>query len=340
MISVIIPAFNVAVCLERCIESIFRQSYSSHEVIVVNDGSTDATADLLRNYGDRITVVSQANQGASAARNHGLRLARGDFVAFLDADDFWLPDFLSRSLEFFEQYPEADAVSTGQKNISWNGEVVISPPLLRNGSAKREARLLSEFFPFWAAQDHIRTGTSVIRRSLIDRAGLMREDLRLAEDLEYWGYLATFGTWGFIPEVLWIGDGTACDAAQGWLAKYRQRGKDCPTVEDWQQRIRPRLKDGDREGFRLVRGRVAQTFTYAKLLGGDFRGARHIAQCYGADFPENVVSRLFRLFATKQPVAWRVMSLAFLCREACRGWRLRQAQFKCADGSLSAPKVP
>jgi glycosyltransferase involved in cell wall biosynthesis len=182
LISVIIPAFNAALCLERCLESVFRQTHLWPEVIVIDDGSTDTTADILCKYTDRITYVSQENRGPSAARNYGLRLAKGDFVAFLDADDFWLPDFLSHCLAFFEQYPEADAVSTGQKIITGKGEAIINPPILRDGSEKQEARLLSDFFPFWAAQDHIRTGSCLLRRTLIERAGNMREDLRIGED--------------------------------------------------------------------------------------------------------------------------------------------------------------
>jgi glycosyltransferase involved in cell wall biosynthesis len=332
LISVIIPAFNAAVCIERCLESVLRQSYSNYEVIVVNDGSTDRTADVLRGYGDRIRHFSQENQGPSAARNHGLSLAKGAFVAFLDADDYWLPDFLSRCIKFFEQYPKAEAVSTGQKIITWKGEVQINPTILRGDQEKQDARLLFEFFPFWAEQDHIRTGSCMLRKALVDRAGPMREDLRIGEDLEYWGYLATFGAWGFIPEILWVGDGAPSAAAQGWLTKYQQGRKMCPTVEDWQQRLAPRLRDNDQEGFRVVRGRVAQTYAHAKLLGGDIRGARHIAQRYGPDFPVNMVSRLFRLFAAKGLPTWRFMSVILLCREAVKGWRLQRSHYRTQGG--------
>jgi glycosyltransferase involved in cell wall biosynthesis len=332
LVSVIIPAFNAEICLERCLESVFRQTPAHYEVIVIDDGSTDKTADILLRYAGRIIHASQENRGPSAARNHGLRFAKGEFVAFLDADDYWLPEFLSRCLEFFKKYPEADAVSTGQKIITWKGEVSINPPILRDGSENQDARLLSEFFSFWAAQDHIRTGSCVIRKTIIDRAGPMREDLRLAEDLEYWGYLATFGIWGFIPEVLWVGDGTPCAAANGWLARNRQRRQTCSTIENWQQRIVPRLRNVDSKGFGVVRGRIAQTFAYAKILGGDIPGARDITQRYGAYFPLNKVSRLFRFFAYKGLMAWKVMSLAFLCHEVGKDLYLRRTHSKSPGG--------
>ena len=281
LISVIIPAFNAAIFIERCLESVLRQSYSHYEVIVVNDGSTDRTADIPRGYGDRIRHFSQENQGPSVARNHGFSLAKGAFVAFLDADDYWLPDFLSRCIEFFEQYPKAEAVSTGQKIITWKGgkgEVHINPPLLRGDQEKQDARLLFEFFPFWAEQDHIRPAACMLRKALVDRAGPMREDLRLGEDLEYWGYLATFGTWGFIPEVLSVSDSYRCAVAQGWLARYRPRWRTCRTVEDWQKRLVPRLKDADWASFRVGAGtgssdiRLCQTSRRRHPRGTAYRG--------------------------------------------------------------------
>lgn len=327
LISVIIPAFNAAIYLDRCLESVFSQTHKNREVIVINDGSTDATADILRKYADRITFTSQENRGPSAARNHGLSLLKGNFVAFLDADDYWLPDFLSRCLNFFEQYPKAEAVSTGQKFITWKGKATINPSLLRDGSEKQEAGLLSDFFRFWAEQDHIRTGSCVLRKNLVNRAGPMREDLRAAEDWEYWGYLSTFGTWGFIPEALWVGNSASSAAAQRGLEKIFQRSKMVPTVEDWQKRIIPRLGSGDWDGFRLVRGRVAQALAFGKLLGGDIQGARQIALRYGPDFPVNPVSRLLRWLAPKGLTAWKALSLALLLREMGKDWRLRKAHY-------------
>jgi hypothetical protein len=339
MISIIIPAYNVDSCLERCLESVLHQSYTCREVIVIEDGSTDTTADIISKYSHKINWASQKNQGPSAARNLGLKLARGDFVAFLDADDFWLPDFLTRCIEFFEKNPETAAVSTGQKIVNWKGEVSINPPLLRDEREKKQPQMLSHFFRFWAEQDHIRTGTCLIRRSLVEKAGHLREELRLGEDLEYWGYLATFGNWGFIPEVLWVGDGFPCAATQGWLNKNRQRRHSCLTVEEWQKRIAPRLRARDRDWFGVVRGRVAQTFAYAKLLGGDISGARQITRCYGEDFPVNPVSRIFKWLAPKGLITWRFASLVFLSREAWKGWRLNKLHGHSGKGvSLSMPQ--
>ena len=93
-ISVVLPVFNRAHCVGRAIDSILWQTYSDRELIVVDDGSTDGTCDRLASFGERIQVIRQANQGPSAARNAGIRAARGKFIAFLDSDDEWLPEKL------------------------------------------------------------------------------------------------------------------------------------------------------------------------------------------------------------------------------------------------------
>lgn len=339
MISVIIPAYNGELFIERCLESVFWQSYSNIEVIVINDGSTDNTETILNKYAERIRYVYHSNRGPSAARNQGLKLAEGEFVAFLDADDYWHPEFLQRCLDFLERYPEADAVSTGQRIIDWRGKIIINPPCIKNSKEQCQAQIISDFFAFWGHQNHLRTGTCLLRRQFVERAGYFREDLRLAEDLEYWGFLACFGTWGFIPEILWVGDSARYTGVSGWLKKLKTRSNVVPCVEDWQKRILTRLGPKDFEGFRLVRGRVAQTFAYAKLLGGDIQGARDITQRYGDDFPDNRVSRLFRQLASKDLTIWRGLALALYWREACKDFYLRKKIFKLSKASNNSALI-
>ena len=95
LVSIIIPAYNAASYLEETILSIYKQSYSTWEVILVNDGSTDNTLELIRSLNDRrITVINQKNAGVAAARNKGLHFAQGEYIVFFDADDLMTPDFL------------------------------------------------------------------------------------------------------------------------------------------------------------------------------------------------------------------------------------------------------
>ena len=99
LVSTIIPCFNRAEVVGDAIESALTQDWQNHEIIVVDDGSTDETADICQRFGTSIVFVKQENRGVSGARNRGLYLAKGEFVAFLDSDDMWLPGKLSAQME-------------------------------------------------------------------------------------------------------------------------------------------------------------------------------------------------------------------------------------------------
>lgn len=102
-VSVIIPTFNRAGCIARAIDSVLAQTYRDREIIVVDDGSTDNTMQVLENYAERIRCIRQDNAGVSAARNAGLRAAQGEWVAFLDSDDTWLPSKLAVQMDLVER---------------------------------------------------------------------------------------------------------------------------------------------------------------------------------------------------------------------------------------------
>src|ERR1700733_8382922 len=105
-VTVVIPAFNAGRIITAALQSVFGQTYRDYEVIVVDDGSTDDTASQLAEWRDRLTYVYQPNGGPGSARNEGLRRARGRLIAFLDADDVWLPRKLERQVAYFDKFPE------------------------------------------------------------------------------------------------------------------------------------------------------------------------------------------------------------------------------------------
>jgi glycosyltransferase involved in cell wall biosynthesis len=286
-VSVIIPAYNAENSLTACIASVLGQTFKPYEVLVINDGSSDRTGEIAKRYGDKIIYIEQENQGQGAARNKGLKRAHGEFIAFLDADDYWRKDFLEHTVTFLEEHQEAIAVSTALVIQYADGGEKIMPACLQNQEKFDRPIILENFFKFWAEQDHVRTGSNLIRKSVIDQAGGQRADLRISQDLEYWGYIATFGKWGFIPEPLWVGCSRTAAIGPGWLKKYKQRRKLCPTVESWEKRIVPRLKSEDIHGFEIVRGRVAASYAHNKILAGDLNGALDIIKKYSASMPRN-----------------------------------------------------
>ncbi len=120
-VSVVIPAYNGALFIGEALESLLNQSCPADQIIVVNDGSTDETAEILRGYADKIQIIDQPNAGVAAARNRGLAAAEGDLVAFLDQDDLLLPDKLRRQVDCLAQHPGAGMLHSGWRLVNAAG---------------------------------------------------------------------------------------------------------------------------------------------------------------------------------------------------------------------------
>lgn len=157
LVSCVVPVFNSERYLGEALESIFQQTHSPLEVIVVDDGSTDATAAVIASQGDRVRAFAQTNSGPAAARNRGVREARGEFVAFLDADDLWVPEKLGRQLERFAERPELHLCFSQLVNF-W------IPELEEEAARFREHRLAKPVPALLAA-------TLLARRTAFDTAG-------------------------------------------------------------------------------------------------------------------------------------------------------------------------
>lgn len=189
LISVIIPAYKIAPFVREALDSVLSQTCASYEVIVVNDGSPD-TEDLeekLKPYARRITYIKQANQGAGAARNAGIRSARGEFVAFLDGDDIWLPDFLAEQLNLLNSdgghdFVYADAVNFSGAKFSRGTNMEFNP----STGPVTAASLIS-------ARCNVVTSSVVARRSLIIEVGLFDADFPNSQDFDLWLRLAKQG---------------------------------------------------------------------------------------------------------------------------------------------------
>lgn len=110
LVSVIMPAYNARPYIAEAMQSVLSQDYPNIELIVVDDGSVDGSAECAKMFGDRVKVIRQANAGVAAARNKGLDEAKGELIAFLDADDVWLPGKISAQVEYLRQHPETAVV--------------------------------------------------------------------------------------------------------------------------------------------------------------------------------------------------------------------------------------
>lgn len=124
-ISVIIPLYNKERHIERTLQSVLEQSYKNYEIIVIDDGSTDKGPEIVKNYlSPQLKLLTQKNRGVSAARNRGLKMAEGDLLTFLDADDTWQPEFLETIASLYNKYPEAGLYATSYQFKEEDGGIV------------------------------------------------------------------------------------------------------------------------------------------------------------------------------------------------------------------------
>ena len=187
LVSVVIPTYNSGRFIAQAIQSVLDQSYARYEVIVIDDGSTDETKDVLREFDGRIRYLYQANRGPSAARNAGIRLARGEYICFLDADDIWTPNKLEVQLTFMEQHPDIGLVFSDEEEISAEGDICQS--LLaqsRFHSDLVSQKPLQDAFRKLLIENRIPTSTVMVRKACFAKAGLFDESLRVVEDRDMW----------------------------------------------------------------------------------------------------------------------------------------------------------
>jgi glycosyltransferase involved in cell wall biosynthesis len=176
-VSVIVPVYNGATHIVATVESVLAQTYTDWELIVVDDGSTDGTTELLRPYRGKFRLIQQSNQGVSAARNHGLRLALGDFVLFLDGDDLLYPDKLKQQVALLETDHLLGAVHSGWRLVDEYGR-----PLRPIRPWQRVPNLsLTD----WLQWKPVFLGAMLFRRSWLQRIDGFRTDLRQAEDTDF-----------------------------------------------------------------------------------------------------------------------------------------------------------
>ncbi len=222
--SVIIPVYNGISYICDAIESAVKQTYKNIEIIVVDDGSTDGLKEVLAPYIKRGTIryFYEENKGLAAARNTGIKNAKGEYIAFLDADDVFLPEKVERQVTYLTEHPECDI----SYSDIWHFYEE-SPE--RNMSLQYVYYSGSEVFPRLLKKNFINPLTVVMRRSVTERFGLFNEDFRRSEDWEYWIRLSWLGArFCFLPEK---------------LARYRMRR--ASLSYDWKSEVQRKRKELD-----------------------------------------------------------------------------------------------
>jgi glycosyltransferase involved in cell wall biosynthesis len=202
-VSVIIPAFKAAHTIARAVDSVLTQTSPTAEVIVVDDGSPDDIASALVPYGDRVTLIRKPNGGAASARNLGIERATGEFIAFLDADDYWEPWKLERQLAVFQRHPEVGLVAGNFYSQDMTGARVIVMASNQRKVPFETVLELDEDAAFRAAIS-IWTGVLMVRRRVLGNERFV-PGLEPAEDRDLWIRLVTKAPIYFVSEPLVTG---------------------------------------------------------------------------------------------------------------------------------------
>ena len=190
MISVIIPLYNKVESIATALDCVLEQTYQDFEVVVVDDGSTDKGAAIVEQYTDsRVRLVHQENAGVSAARNRGIAVAKGEYVAFLDADDEWLPEYLEVQHGLAQKYPQCDVFATNYIFHGFTGNQV--PTILRRLPSKNEDFELTNYFEVaYSSHPPLWTSAVMARKKAVESVGGFPVGVKSGEDLLTWARLA------------------------------------------------------------------------------------------------------------------------------------------------------
>lgn len=188
LVSVIIPCYNNARHIATSIDSVLSQDYPSLEIIVVNDGSTDNSIEVLNQYADRIKLLTQENQGPAAARNTGIKAARGDYIAFNDGDDIWLPGKINAQIQYLENTPQTGLCYTSW--VVWDQTQPLPEFLANLPKAANTTELVADrsgwLYTRLLAISAVCTITVMIRADIVRTVGLFNKDYAIGEDHDYW----------------------------------------------------------------------------------------------------------------------------------------------------------
>ena len=176
-VSVIIISYNMAKLISRAIQSVLDQTFNDFEILVVDDGSTDDTREVVGCFGNRIRYFYQENAGASAARNRGILAAQGEFIAFLDSDDYWVSSKLEVQVEIFDKNPRVGLVHAKAMVVNEHGEQRGVMPTKDPGRTFSEIIEIGAFFPVCSV---------MVRKECFIMAGIFNASVPTVEDIDMW----------------------------------------------------------------------------------------------------------------------------------------------------------
>lgn len=195
-VSVVIPTYNASGFIGEALESVFQQTYQDFEILVVDDGSTDDTAAVVRGFGSAVRFIQQEHAGPSRARNRGISEAKGSYIAFLDADDLWLPQKLEKQLALFRADPTLGLVTVGHQ--AFDEEGVYEPTWDKRADLFGDRNVATAIF----LKSNVATPTVMVPRSVLEDVGGFEEEIYIGEDDNLWIRIAAKYRVGLIDDLL------------------------------------------------------------------------------------------------------------------------------------------
>ena len=189
MISIVIPLYNKADKIQNTLKSVFEQTYKDYEIVIVDDGSTDNSASIVEGINDkRIRLIRQKNAGVSAARNKGIQEARREYIALLDGDDEWKPNYLGTQINLINHFPDCNVFVTGYEFKDQNGKITY--PIIKKLNIKKSG-VLNNYFEIASCSTPIVCSINIVaEKTAFESIGGFPIGVRLGEDLITWAKLA------------------------------------------------------------------------------------------------------------------------------------------------------
>jgi glycosyltransferase involved in cell wall biosynthesis len=261
-VSTIVAVYNGADTVDRALQSIFAQTFTDNEIVVVNDGSTDDTAAVLARYGDRIRVITQPNRGLSAARNAGVRASSGEYVAFLDDDDEWMPEKLARCVAVLDADPNCAIAYTLALKVDTRGTLLGQEERPDGAESPTMKDLLERPWNVVPSQ-------FVVRRDVFDRCGGFHERfVTSCEDLYFLLCAREFGAFRCVPEPL------LRKTTRPLYPKALKREPECDLFVELVRERYGSAADGLIDGFRRSRIKVMRHLGHVLIDEGRPEDAR------------------------------------------------------------------
>ena len=266
-ISVVIPLYNKEKHIKNTIEHVLQQTYQDFEIVVLNDGSSDRSAEIVRSIKDeRIKLYEQENQGASVTRNNAVKLAQNELVAFLDADDEWKENYLELLWELYSEYPNAVIYGTNYEIIEDGEKIILNFP-----GITEEIGLIKSYFASGKVFTPLWTSAVMVKKSIFIELGGFPASCKICEDVDLWCRFACRGEIAYInmPLAIYRRDST------NMLSKSTDASTYFPFLDDYVDLISEQDNRWD-DVLEYIEHRRLFAVSYAILTAHNSKIAREI----------------------------------------------------------------